>query len=100
MKFRFVAPAADEVEEAISYSLTNFNLGDELTTAIKDAVGKITADPFRFAKRRDGFRVFNLSRFPYRLFFRPDEESETVIFYAVAHTSRRPGYWKPRISPP
>jgi len=97
MKFRFVDAAADEVDEAISYSLTNFGLGDELNAAIKEAIGKITAEPFRFAKRRDGFRVFNFTRFPYRLFFRPDEESETVIFYAVAHTSRRPNYWKSRV---
>jgi hypothetical protein len=27
-----------------------------------------------------------------------EQESETVIFYAFGHTSRRPGYWKPRIS--
>jgi len=97
MKFRFVDAAADEVEEAVSYSRINFGLGDEINIAIKAAIREITADPFRFSKRRDGFRVFNLPRFPYRLFFQPDVETGTVVFYAVAHTSRRPNYWKSRI---
>ncbi len=98
MKFRFVDAATDELEEAIAYSRANFGLGDELKSAVKNAITVIMADPFRFSKRRDGLRSYKLTRFPYILIFLPEQESETVIFYAFAHTSRRPGYWKPRIS--
>jgi hypothetical protein len=99
MKFRFADAATDELEEAINYSRANFGLGDELNAAVKNAITIIMEDPLRFPKRRDGLRSFNLTRFPYILIFQPASESGTVIFYAFAHTSRRPGYWKSRIPP-
>jgi toxin ParE1/3/4 len=37
-----------------------------------------------------------LSRFPYRVFYRNDPQE--IYILAVAHTSRRPGYWKARIA--
>lgn len=98
MKFRFVDAATDELEGAINYSRANFGLGDELNAAVKNAIRVIMADPFRFPKRRDGLRSFNLTRFPYILIFQSETESGTVIFFAFAHTSRRPGYWKSRIT--
>ncbi len=97
MKFRFVDAATDELEGAINYSRANYGLGDELNAAVKKAISNIMADPFRFPKRRDGLRSFSLTPFPYILIFQPDEESGTVTFYAFAHTSRRPHYWKSRI---
>ncbi len=100
MKFRFVDAATDELEGAINYSRANFGLGDELNAAVKKAISNIMADPFRFPKRRDGLRSFSLTRFPYILILQPDEECGTVTFYAFAHTSRRPSYWKLRISTP
>lgn len=36
-----------------------------------------------------------LTRFPYRLVYRV--EGEKIVIYAVAHQSRRPGYWRTRI---
>lgn len=98
MKFRFVDAATDELEEAINYSRANFGLGDELNAAVKNAITIITADPMRFPKRRDGLRSFSLTRFPYILIFQPEPDTGAVIFYAFAHTSRRPNYWKSRIS--
>jgi len=31
------------------------------------------------------------------IFFQPDVEAGAEVFYAFAHTSRRPNYWKSRI---
>ena len=41
-----------------------------------------------------GTRCYLLRRFPYLIVYRVT--SETVHVYAVAHSRRRPGYWKAR----
>ena len=35
------------------------------------------------------------SRFPFKLIYRV--EGDEIVIYAVAHQSRRPGYWRKRI---
>jgi hypothetical protein len=40
-------------------------------------------------------RRFLLHRFPYLLIYR-EREDGVIQILAVAHTSRRPGYWKER----
>jgi plasmid stabilization system protein ParE len=37
-----------------------------------------------------------IGRYPYVIFY--EDEPERVHILAVAHTSRRPGYWKTRIA--
>jgi hypothetical protein len=39
-------------------------------------------------------RSWLLSRFPYRVIYRVRDEDIYIV--AIAHTSRRPGYWKDR----
>ncbi len=98
MIFRFDDDAILEIEDAISYSRQKFGQGEKLSVAIKKAIGEIVADPCRFAQHRDGFRSHKLPRFPFRLFFEVSDSSDTVVFYALAHTSRHSNYWKSRIS--
>ena len=97
MKIHFLTEAALEIQEAVSYSQANFGLGEEFSVTIKESIAGIAADPRRFAKKRGGFQMVKLSRLPYLLIFHFDEASESVVFCALAHTSRRPGYWKSRI---
>lgn len=42
-----------------------------------------------------GIRRFLLARFPFGIAY--DFSGADVIVYAVAHLSRRPGYWKDRL---
>jgi len=39
-------------------------------------------------------RSWLLTRFPYRLIYRVRDEDVYIV--AIAHTSRRPGYWQNR----
>lgn len=43
---------------------------------------------------RQGVRRWTLRRYPFCLFYRVDPSR--VVVLAVAHTSRRPGYWSTR----
>ena len=62
--------------------------------AVDNAVSQIVEAPTRYPMAEHGTRKFVLQRFPFNIFYRPDE-TETVIV-AVAHQKRRPGYWSNR----
>lgn len=70
-------------------------LGEEFLDEFLAAVRTIERDPGRFRVRQDGVRKCILKRFPFAIYFRTNKENIEVI--AVAHGSRRPGYWKQRI---
>jgi len=94
---RVLAAASDELAEAVRwYDARHVGLGREFFDAVVEAVETLQANPEMgapiSADRRT--RRLLLARFPYHLFYRlaPTE----IIVVAVAHTKRRPGYWKSR----
>jgi plasmid stabilization system protein ParE len=62
------------------------------------ALAQILVAPRRWAAGPHGTRRFLLRQFPYVLIYREHAGSKEVQILAVAHTSRRPGYWKARLS--
>ena len=70
-------------------------LADSFRNAVNDAADRIARDPESLPIVDGAHRYLRMRRFPYLLIFRiPDDDR--VIIVAVAHTSRRPGYWKRR----
>lgn len=68
-------------------------LGVEFLGAVGAALVRVGATPEEFATWSNNrrFRRALVSRFPYALFFQIVDDEAVVV--AVAHTSRRPGYW-------
>ena len=62
--------------------------------AMADAVQRVSREPGRFALIDGIHRQARVKRFPYRLIFLID--GNTIAVVAVAHHSRRPGYWRHR----
>jgi toxin ParE1/3/4 len=63
--------------------------------AVDEAVRRIVDAPLSLPKLSGEYRWVRVTRFPYMIVFRvrgPDD----VVVAAVAHTSRRPGYWRHR----
>ncbi|HEX8818104.1 MAG TPA: type II toxin-antitoxin system RelE/ParE family toxin [Terriglobales bacterium] len=58
------------------------------------ALGEIARAPERWALGAYQTRRFLLRRFPYLVIYR--EHRDAVLVVAVAHTSRKPGYWRDR----
>ncbi len=91
-------PAAQlEVDEATAYYRFNNpavsrNFLDEMSKIILEIRAAPHRLPFESGTRIQR-RVFR--RFPYKLLYRND--SQEIYILAIAHTSRRPGYWKSRI---
>jgi toxin ParE1/3/4 len=72
-------------------------LADRFKNAVEHALTAISADPLRYPPSRDVPQAqrIRLVRFPFSIIYidRPD----SVWVVAVAHGSRRPGYWLARL---
>jgi plasmid stabilization system protein ParE len=60
------------------------------------AIDRIRESPLSRPEYLHGTRYQKLKRFPYLVVFRVKDDAIDVL--AVAHTSRRTGYWKDRVT--
>jgi plasmid stabilization system protein ParE len=90
-------PATAELIHAIRwYEQQRTGLGDELLDAITETIDLIRTHPEIGVPRstRRPSRQVHVNRFPYNVVYRIRDNDIYVV--AVAHTSRRPDYWKHR----
>lgn len=97
MIVEFEDEALAEIENAISYSEERFGTGKRLNLVIQSSILRIAEDPFRFHKNHLGVCIHHLPPFPFYLVFEPRKDTQIIRIYALGNTSRRPGYWKPRL---
>ena len=98
MKSRFHAAADAELSEAVRYyDRKAFGLGDRLVAEVKAATRYIEQFPMIAPVLEDDVRAKVLVRFPYSLMY--VVEPEELFIVAVAHQSKRPGYWADRLLP-
>lgn len=67
------------------------------TAAFDEAVARVGAHPAGWPPDAHGTRACRLRKFPYRLVY--VEQPTRVLVLAVPHNSRRPGYWRQRLTP-
>ena len=92
------AEALDELEDAAAwYEARGVGLGLEFTAEIERVIAAIGERPLAFPQwvPEDPVRRALARRFPYAVFF--DVEPDRAVVMAIAHTSRRPGYWGHRV---
>jgi toxin ParE1/3/4 len=92
--------AEDEITDAVvHYERQRAGLGTEFFAAIRDAMRRATEAPDACSPVRGAgtlpIRFVIVRRFPYRVVFL--REPDLILFLAVAHADRRPGYWRDRI---
>jgi plasmid stabilization system protein ParE len=63
---------------------------------VERAVAEILEAPLRWAAGPHQTRKFLLRRFPFTLIYRGRASGDIQVI-AVAHTSRKPGYWRLRL---
>jgi plasmid stabilization system protein ParE len=89
-------PAA--IEEAISatrwYRERSRLAATNFVAELNEAIGRILKAPHRWPLSSRGTRKLKLPCFPFLVIYR--EVDGSVLVLAVAHGSRRPGYWKSR----
>ena len=93
--------AEREAAEATDwYNARRSDLGFEFLEELQSQLAAIESDPERFARIQPTMagrevRQARLTRFPYLVVFERKTD-QTWVVLAVAHTSRRPGYWQYR----
>jgi toxin ParE1/3/4 len=88
--------AAWELREAERwYAARDASVAVRFVQAVDAAVARIRQDPDAQPVEWKSFRWVRVRRFPYRLLFERRDASGVLII-AVAHTSRRPRYWRRR----
>ena len=97
MKLRLHRLAVAEIDHEVDYyESRQTGLGAELEDELDDAFSMILRFPHAPAQWRDrpDRRVYVLDRFPFTIPYQVGDEE--IVILALAHTSRRPGYWSRR----
>ena len=81
-------------EAALFYEERQTGLGERLLHAIEEALEVINAHPTLWRPDRQGRRKYRVKRFPYLIIYKVMQQK--IFILAIAHTSRKPGYWEPR----
>lgn len=85
-----------EFREAIAYyEDCRDGLGLEFSREIYASINRIADAPALWPKLSDNSRRFLARRFPYSIIYQTLHND--VLIVAVAHQSRKPGYWKKRL---
>lgn len=99
--YGFHSEAADEYLSATRYYLDYASplVAAAFVGEIEGAIQTLLASPTTWPVIEEPqIRRYLLRRFPYSLFYRWEPERDRISIYAVMHFSRRPGYWRDRIS--
>ncbi len=93
-----IHPAAQEEAEAAAryYAERNQRAAVAFTVELDAAVREIERAPHAFPEHTHGTRRVLLHSFPFSVVYRFDDTH--VLIVAIAHGSRRPGYWAGRES--
>ena len=97
MNVRLLAPAQQELDEAIAwYSAQVPGLGDDFLDETLNALRLITRFPLAWHPLGQNVRRCRLKRFPYSVIYSVHDAELLVI--AIAHQHRKPVYWRDRLS--
>lgn len=96
-KIDFVAEAREEfLAEVEYYNKAQAGLGARFSHAIEKAAMLTLAFPDLGSPSSSGTRRVVIKDFPFSLVYK--SFSGDIVIFAVAHQSRRPGYWRARVS--
>lgn len=88
------AALAEAEEAAAWYAERDPRVAAAFVAELEEALERIAEAPGRWPAHLHGTQRVRLTRFPYLVVYR--DEPQRVLVVAVAHTKRRPGYWRKR----
>lgn len=94
-QLRFIGPAREEfLAEVVYYHRIQAELSLRFVAAIEDAAARALAFPSAGTPVIRGTRRVTVKTFPFSLIYLPTMDG--IVIIAVAHQSKRPGYWRGR----
>lgn len=95
--YRFLEPAEKGMTEAsLFYQAASSGLGNDFLDDVQRVVDNLCEDPLLGCAVARNLRMM-LHRFPFSVIY--SVEVDLILVVAVAHYSRRPGYWQDRVNP-
>lgn len=95
-RYRLHPLAWEEIDDADNwYRQRNVEASNDFVAEVFDAIKSIRLAPRRWPEYIYKTRRFVLDRFPYAIIYL--DTPELVDIVAVAHSKRKPGYWKRRL---
>jgi plasmid stabilization system protein ParE len=93
---RFLAPAQEELDEAVDwYNKQSDGLGQGFLDEFDRCIRRIVTFPLSGTEIGPAIRRCLLARFPYGIVYGIDRQ--TIIVVAIAHSHREPRYWIDRV---
>jgi hypothetical protein len=86
---------SEVIDSALFYDGRSHGLGERFLQAVESTEVLICQHPLLGQPYEAGTRKCRVKRFPFALIYK--ESSGGIMVYAVAHFSRRPGYWTERL---
>jgi toxin ParE1/3/4 len=99
--YGFHSAAAEEYLAATQYYLDHASplVAAAFVAEVEAAIQTLLASPKTWAIIEEPqIRRYLLTRFPYSIYYRWEPDRDRVSIYAVMHFSRRPGYWRERLT--
>jgi toxin ParE2 len=95
MTLRLLAPAQDELDEAMAwYAAQAPDLDKAFLFETLKVFRLIQQFPLAWHPLGEGIRRCRLARFPYGVIYAP--EGDDILVLAISHLHRAPGHWKQR----
>jgi plasmid stabilization system protein ParE len=96
-RLTYLSVAEIELSEAAAfYEKRQPGLGKAFLDAVRETGERIQRNPEMWAFYKEPIRSHRVAPFSYRLLYR--ELPDRIQVVAVFHLSRKPGYWKDRLS--
>lgn len=96
MKYQFHPEAEQELFEATSrYEMEVPSLGERFADEVERVIELLLEHPEFGSRLDDDLRHFVLRRFPFSVVYAVI--TDIIYVVALAHGSREPGYWRPRV---
>jgi plasmid stabilization system protein ParE len=94
--YRFLDPAEKEmIEASLFYQAASNGLGDDFLDDVQRVIDNLCEHPYLGVAVAPNLRRILLHRFPFSLIY--SVQVDVILVVAVAHYSRRPGYWQDRV---
>ena len=96
---RLHSEAEAELQESVNFyrSMAGEQWAVRFKQRVEDAIASIAADSCRYRELQEfpGLRAVHVRQFPFSIIY--EDEPSSIWVVAVAHASRRPGFWESRM---
>ena len=98
MNYYFHPESLHEFIEAVRYySNISRSLANAFVAQVEHGINQILLFPETWAEIEPDIRRYLIKRFPFAIFY-TIETNDTILIHAIMHLSRKPGFWKDRIT--